>query len=94
MPLVPVLAKQSMPPVWSSSLHAHGVPFWSLFRGQGNVMPNNGACMAAQEVAVGTGLNLPLYSPSQVQSLTALDLSSGMLGQVRAGSATSRWKTM
>ena len=39
-------------------------------------------CLAAQEIAVGTGLNLPLYSPSQVQSLTALDLSSGMLGQV------------
>ena len=38
--------------------------------------------MAAQEVAVGTGLNLPLYNPSHVQSVTALDISAGMLAQV------------
>ncbi len=35
------------------------------------------------EVAVGTGLNLPLYQWSSIDRLTALDLSPGMLSQVR-----------
>lgn len=34
------------------------------------------------EVGVGTGLNLPLYERPAVRSLTALDLSEGMLAQV------------
>lgn len=36
----------------------------------------------ALELAVGTGLNLPLYSASRLKSLTALDISAGMLHQV------------
>ena len=39
--------------------------------------------MHAQEIAVGTGLNLPLYDADRVTSLTALDISGGMLAQVR-----------
>ncbi len=35
------------------------------------------------ELAVGTGLNLPLYDSSAVQSLSAVDISNGMLRQVR-----------
>ncbi|EIE20565.1 UbiE/COQ5 methyltransferase [Coccomyxa subellipsoidea C-169] len=35
------------------------------------------------ELAVGTGLNLPVYNPSHVKALTALDLSAGMLQQAR-----------
>ena len=34
------------------------------------------------EVAVGTGLNFPYYKVPHVASLTALDISQGMLGQV------------
>ena len=34
------------------------------------------------EVAVGTGLNFPYYRAPHVASLTALDISQGMLGQV------------
>ena len=41
------------------------------------------ACMHVQEIAVGTGLNLPLYDADRVTSLTALDISGGMLAQVR-----------
>jgi ubiquinone/menaquinone biosynthesis C-methylase UbiE len=33
------------------------------------------------ETGVGTGLNLPLYSDPRVTSLTAVDISSGMLAQ-------------
>ncbi len=47
---------------------------------------------------MGTGLNLPLYNPSHVNSLTALDLSVGMLQQVPVSlrwtphkSAVSSW---
>ena len=36
---------------------------------------------------MGTGLNLPMYSPSHVQSVTALDISPGMLAQVRRGAS-------
>lgn len=39
--------------------------------------------MHAQEIAVGTGLNLPLYDADRVTSLMALDISGGMLAQVR-----------
>ncbi|BDA50561.1 probable ubiquinone/menaquinone biosynthesis C-methyltransferase [Coccomyxa sp. Obi] len=35
------------------------------------------------ELAVGTGLNLPLYHPDQLESLSALDISAGMLQQAR-----------
>ncbi|KAK9917178.1 hypothetical protein WJX75_001587 [Coccomyxa subellipsoidea] len=35
------------------------------------------------ELAVGTGLNLPLYNPSRLTSLTALDISTGMLQQAQ-----------
>lgn len=35
------------------------------------------------ETGVGTGLNLPFYSPARVASLTAADISSGMLAQAR-----------
>mmetsp|Transcript_3845 Transcript_3845/g.6719 ORF Transcript_3845/g.6719 Transcript_3845/m.6719 type:complete len:287 (-) Transcript_3845:2207-3067(-) len=31
------------------------------------------------EIAVGTGLNLPFYDPIKVQSVTAIDISDGML---------------
>lgn len=34
------------------------------------------------EVAVGTGINLPLYDTSRIASYTGLDLSAGMLEQV------------
>ena len=34
------------------------------------------------EVAVGTGLNLPLYNQQRLQHYTGLDLSPGMLEQV------------
>ena len=33
-------------------------------------------------MAVGTGLNLPLYRQSQLTSLTGIDISEGMLAQV------------
>ena len=36
------------------------------------------------ETAVGTGLNLPFYDTAAVASLTAVDLSHGMLAQARA----------
>lgn len=36
------------------------------------------------EVAVGTGLNLPFYHFEQIASFTGLDISRGMLQQVRA----------
>ncbi|KAJ9516730.1 hypothetical protein QJQ45_027134, partial [Haematococcus lacustris] len=36
------------------------------------------------EVAVGTGLNLPLYDWQQVKSVRAVDLSEGMLAQAQA----------
>ena len=36
------------------------------------------------ELAVGTGLNLPFYDEATVQSLSAVDISSGMLRQVSA----------
>ena len=36
------------------------------------------------EVAVGTGLNLPFFTSPPVASLTALDISEGMLAQVRS----------
>ncbi|GFH24486.1 methyltransf_11 domain-containing protein [Haematococcus lacustris] len=36
------------------------------------------------EVAVGTGLNLPLYDWQQVKSVRAVDLSGGMLAQAQA----------
>ncbi len=42
------------------------------------------------ELAVGTGLNLPLYDGSAVQSLSAVDISSGMLWQVRSGKESLR----
>ena len=32
---------------------------------------------------MGTGLNLPLYDDSAVESLSAIDISSGMLWQAR-----------
>lgn len=35
------------------------------------------------ELAVGTGLNLPLYSWAKVEALTANDLSEGMLAQAQ-----------
>ena len=39
------------------------------------------------QVAVGTGLNLPLYDASRVASVTALDLSDGMLAVARRRAA-------
>lgn len=36
------------------------------------------------EVAVGTGLNLPLYKDSQIKAYTGIDLSPGMLGKARS----------
>ena len=42
------------------------------------------------ELAVGTGLNLSFYDSSAVQSLSAIDISSGMLRQVR-NSPTPLW---
>jgi ubiquinone/menaquinone biosynthesis C-methylase UbiE len=41
------------------------------------------------ELAVGTGLNLPLYDWSAVSELTAVDLSAGMLSQAGARVAAS-----
>ena len=42
---------------------------------------------ASRQVAVGTGLNLPLYDASEVTSVTALDLSEGMLAVARRRAA-------
>ena len=39
------------------------------------------------QVAVGTGLNLPLYDASRVASVTALDISDGMLTVARRRAA-------
>ena len=36
------------------------------------------------EVAVGTGINLPLYNRQQVHSLVGIDISEGMLQQARS----------
>jgi ubiquinone/menaquinone biosynthesis C-methylase UbiE len=41
------------------------------------------------EVGVGTGLNLPLYRRQQLASLTAVDLSDGMLAQARRAAAAA-----
>ena len=41
----------------------------------------------SHQVAVGTGLNLPLYDASEVTSVTALDLSEGMLAVARRRAA-------
>ena len=35
------------------------------------------------EVAVGTGLNLPLYDATQISSYKGIDISPGMLSQVK-----------
>ena len=35
------------------------------------------------EVAVGTGLNLPLYNATQISSYKGVDISPGMLSQVK-----------
>lgn len=45
------------------------------------------ACGHVLELAVGTGLNLPFYDESAVASLSAVDISSGMLQQVQIWSA-------
>ena len=39
---------------------------------------------------MGTGLNLPLYRPGQVESLSALDISAGMLQQVAESLPTTQ----
>lgn len=41
------------------------------------------------EVAIGTGINLPLYNRQHVQSLTGLDLSPGMLQQAQSKASRS-----
>ena len=38
------------------------------------------------EVAVGTGLNLPLYNATQISSYKGVDISPGMLSQVTTSS--------
>jgi len=43
--------------------------------------------VVSRQVAVGTGLNLPLYDASEVTSVTALDLSGGMLAVARRRAA-------
>lgn len=43
------------------------------------------------EVAVGTGLNLPLYQPQQLTTLTAIDLSEGMLHQAQRVAQRLPW---
>ena len=41
------------------------------------------APLVLMQVAVGTGLNLPLYDRRRLRSLVGLDLSAGMLDQAR-----------
>jgi ubiquinone/menaquinone biosynthesis C-methylase UbiE len=42
------------------------------------------------EVGCGTGLNLPFFDSTRVEELTAVDLSSGMLGEAEAAAARLR----
>ncbi len=42
------------------------------------------------ELAVGSGLNLPLYNWTSLASLTALDLSQGMLSRAAAAAAAAQ----
>ena len=42
------------------------------------------------EVAVGTGINLPLYNRHKVQSLVGVDLSQGMLQQAASKVSSSK----
>lgn len=42
------------------------------------------------EVAVGTGINLPLYNRHKVQSLVGVDLSQDMLQQAASKSSSSK----